>query len=235
VEELSRQYDAIADAYGDGGPYNMLYERPAMLALLGDVLGLTVLDAGCGSGVSAEALTERGAQVTAADSSDRMLERARARLGQRASVRLHDLRQPLGWAADASFDVIVSSLAMHYIEDWTPVLAEFYRTLRDAGRFVFSTHHPFADYVGFDRPNYFAVEPIGDTWSTSGARYDVTFWRRPLGRIVADVIGVGFVVEQILEPVPASTDGLSEGDIDRLCSEPTFLFVAARKGNHPDA
>ena len=46
-------YDSIAADYAamvDQAPYNALYERPAMLAMLPDIAGLHILDAGCGSG-----------------------------------------------------------------------------------------------------------------------------------------------------------------------------------------
>jgi 2-polyprenyl-3-methyl-5-hydroxy-6-metoxy-1,4-benzoquinol methylase len=117
MDDLSRQYDGIAAHYRDGGPYNALFERPAMLSLLGDVHGRDVLDAGCGSGLLAEALVTRGARVTCVDSSESMLDLARGRLGDRSIIRLHDLQQALDWAPEGSFDLVVSSLAMHYIGD----------------------------------------------------------------------------------------------------------------------
>jgi hypothetical protein len=76
------------------------------------------------------------------------------------------------------------------------------------------------------------VEPIGDTWSTSGARYDVTFWRRPLGRIVEDVVWAGFNIEDIVEPTPQDLDAFSDEDRSRLTSQPWFIFFSAR--NRPD-
>jgi len=229
MDDLSRQYDRIADEYRDGGAYNTHYERPAMLELLGEVDGLTILDAGCGSGMLAEELTSRGAQVVGIDSSQRMLDRARARLGETAKLRLHDLQQPLPSASDASFDIVVSSLALHYMEDWRPALSEFHRILRTDGRLFFSTHHPFADFVNFERPNYFIVEPIGDTWSSSGAYYDVTFWRRPLGRIVEDVVSTGFSTEHIVEPTPQDVGAFSKEGWNGLTTQPCFIFFACRK------
>ena len=47
------QYDPIAheyEAHAAVAPYNALYDRPAVLDLLGDVAGRRVLDAGCGNG-----------------------------------------------------------------------------------------------------------------------------------------------------------------------------------------
>ncbi len=42
--------------------YNALYDRPAMLSLIGDVDGRLILDAGCGPGLYAEELLARGAE-----------------------------------------------------------------------------------------------------------------------------------------------------------------------------
>src|SRR3712207_978602 len=110
VDDLSRQYDQMADAYGDGGPYNALYERPAILQLLGNVEGVRILDAGCGSGVLADGLVGSGARLIGVDSSERMLRLARARLGTRATLRHHDLHQRMDWLDDGSIDLVVSSL-----------------------------------------------------------------------------------------------------------------------------
>jgi ubiquinone/menaquinone biosynthesis C-methylase UbiE len=49
----------------------------ATLALLGDVRGKTILDAGCGTGVYTIYLTRLGAKVSAIDFSGKMLERTR--------------------------------------------------------------------------------------------------------------------------------------------------------------
>jgi 2-polyprenyl-3-methyl-5-hydroxy-6-metoxy-1,4-benzoquinol methylase len=62
-------YDKFARAYAAGNDVNLSnahYERPASLALAGDVTGRRVLAAGCGSGSLAAALRDRGALVTGA-------------------------------------------------------------------------------------------------------------------------------------------------------------------------
>jgi ubiquinone/menaquinone biosynthesis C-methylase UbiE len=91
-------FEQLADVYAariDTKPHNAYYERPAMLSLLPDVAGLHVLDAGCGPGIYAEWLVQRGARVVAVDCSARMLEHARARAG--ASVEYHEADLEAAW------------------------------------------------------------------------------------------------------------------------------------------
>ncbi|MEY9835749.1 putative TPR repeat methyltransferase [Streptacidiphilus sp. EB103A] len=79
-------YDGFAEAYAaenETSLVNAYYERPAMLALAGDVAGRRILDAGCGSGPLFAALRERGAVVSGFDASAGMLELARRRTGGR--------------------------------------------------------------------------------------------------------------------------------------------------------
>src|SRR5262252_1579794 len=69
-------YDSFAEAYTASNETNLInayYERPAMLALAGEVAGRRILDAGCGAGALFEALRDRGAVVTGIDKSAGML------------------------------------------------------------------------------------------------------------------------------------------------------------------
>ncbi len=137
-------YDDFAAAYAQDNEtnvWNACYERPATLALAGDVGGLRVLDAGCGSGALAAALAGRGAAVTGIDLSTGLLEIAARRLGPAVVLRRADLGEPLPLAG-GSFELVVASLVLHYLEDWAPVLSEFHRVLVPGGRLVVSTHHP---------------------------------------------------------------------------------------------
>jgi len=113
-------YDVLAEAYtasNETSLFNAYYERPAILALAGDVAGRRILDAGCGSGPLFAALRDRGAIVTGFDSSTGMLEQARQRLGDGADLRMAELGRPLPYP-DGAFDDVVASLVLHYLEDW---------------------------------------------------------------------------------------------------------------------
>lgn len=88
--ERHNDYDAFALGYtqnNDSNATNAYYERPASLALLGDVAEQRVLDAGCGAGSHAAEMIRQGASVTGLDKSAGLLAIARQRLG--ADVRLH--------------------------------------------------------------------------------------------------------------------------------------------------
>jgi SAM-dependent methyltransferase len=225
-----RDYDAFAEAYAErtqSNAYNAYYERPAIRALLGPLAGARVLDAGCAAGEHALWLVERGAVVTAIDISEPMLHLARTRLEHRAVVLAADIGQPLPFG-DASFDVVFSSLTLHYVADWEPLFSEFARVLMPGGSFVFSTHHPSME-VGL--ADYFTVREIDDRWSGFGAAaVRVRFFHRPLHAILTPLLNAGFRIDAISEPEPDAELAARDPDADRvLRTKPFFLFVRATK------
>jgi SAM-dependent methyltransferase len=220
-------YEAMAEQYAaavDGKPHNAFYDRPACVSLLPPLAGLAVLDAGCGSGWYSEHLAGRGAAVTAVDVSPKMARLTKARLGDRARVREHDLSQKLDFAEDSAFDLVLCPLVMHYIDRWEPVFSEFHRVLKPGGTFVFSTHHPFMDYSLFPAGGYFALSLIEDVWSTGKVRY----YRRPLTAMVDALTESRFAVDRIVEPRP--TEDFRRADpegYERLMNNPWFIVFRA--------
>lgn len=150
-------YDALAAAYSaenDDSLANAYYERPAMVAIAGDVAGRRVLDAGCDSGTLSAALRDQGAAVTCIDASAEMLDLAKRRLGDDAELRLADLNDPLPFE-DGAFDDMIASLVLHYVEDWASVLTEMRRVLAPGGRLFASVDHPIVAYTIHEpRPDY---------------------------------------------------------------------------------
>src|SRR6202044_923655 len=139
-QAAANDYDSFAEAYSaenEASLFNAYYERPATLALAGDVAGRRVLDAGCGSGPLFAALRDRGAIVTGFDSSTGMLEQARQRLGDDADLQVAALGSPLPFP-DGAFDDVIAALVLHYLEDWEPALAELRRVLKPGGRLIAS-------------------------------------------------------------------------------------------------
>ncbi len=227
-------YDQFAAAYtadNEINATNALYERPAMLALLGDVCGKNVLDAGCGAGALAEAMLDRGARVTGLEISPAMARLARLRLGQHANIMVADLAQPLSMCAEGSFDVITASLVLHYLEHWEPALREFHRVLVPGGVVVLSTHHPTMDWQ-LTGGSYFETRQHSETWLKNGVQATVTFWRRPLTAMIAAFRASGFAIDQVVEPMPVAecAERFPEAYAG-LTSSPRFLFFRLVRGS----
>ena len=199
------QYDEMAADHAASNAedaYNAYYERPAMIAMLSDVAGRRVLNAGCGSGALAAWLAENGATVTAFDGSGEMAALARRRLGEDADIHVADLARPLTFAPNQTFDLVAASLVLHYVRDWVAVFREFRRVLAPGGAVVFSTHHPFMDWQLDGVADYFGTRQITETWRKGNGEYEVTFWRRPLSVMFEDIRAGGFTVDELAEPAP---------------------------------
>lgn len=224
-------YDTVAERYAaeiDQRPWNALYERPATLALLPDVRGKDVLDAGCGHGWYCEWLLDRGARVVGVDRSVRMSGLATKRVGSRARIihgNVSDLRDVL---ADATFDIVLSSLMLHYVDDLDKAFCEFARLLRPTGRLVLSTHHPTHDAKSLADPGYMVEEVIEERWGWLDQ--NMRYYRRPLSSLTEPLAAAGFVIERICEPKPdeafRQADPKGHEQLRRL---PAFLLMRARK------
>lgn len=204
-------------------PYNALYDRPEMLSVLGDVDGQLVLDAGCGPGLYAEELLARGAELIAFDASAGMIELARARLGDRGALRVHDLAEPLDWIADATVDTAVLALVLHYLDDRVAALRELHRVLRPGGRLVLSTHHPMGDWQR-QGGSYFDIELVEEVWQ---GNWEVRYWRQPLGASCAEFAEAGFLIERLVEPRPVpEMEQLFPETYRNLSEQPDFIMFS---------
>lgn len=225
-------YDAFAAAYdaeNENNAWNAYYERPAILRLVGNVDGLRVLDAGCGGGVHTGELVNRGAVVTGVDASIGLLDIANRRLAGRARLLHADLAAPLPFQ-DGAFDLIISSLVMHYLQDWSRPFAEFNRILAPGGRFVFSTHHPFMDHMLTGHDSYFETYSFSETWERDGKVVNMRFWHRPLHAMFDALASAHFQIDVLSEPQP---DPLVREQFEEayhsLSTQPRFIFFASTK------
>ncbi|MEU6727134.1 class I SAM-dependent methyltransferase [Nonomuraea wenchangensis] len=237
--ETSYDYDPIAEGYAaenETSLVNAYYERPAMLELAGDVAGRRVLDAGCGAGPLFAALRERGAVVTGVDASAGMLELARRRLGADADLRVVDLAGSLPFPDD-TFDDVIASLVLHYLEDWGPTLTEIRRVLKPGGRLLVSVDHPFVitlmQQAAGEKPQYFETRNRTEEWVMGGQTTTLSFWDRPLHAMTEAFTAAGFRISVISEPpaVPEAREMFPEQFRDRTGLRfLSFLFFVLEAG-----
>jgi ubiquinone/menaquinone biosynthesis C-methylase UbiE len=210
--------------------YNTHYERPAMLKQLPDDLtGLSVLDAGCAAGWYTEQLLNRGATVTSIDVSPNMVEATKRRVGTAANVLCVDMNEQLPFVENA-FDIIISSLTLHYLEDWQKIFSKLKRILKTDGTLLYSVQHPFIDFefskVEGKTKGYYETELVVFPWNKRKAgRVEVPFYRRPLHKMIGDTSQF-FVIEKFIEPQPiAELKELDPVRYEKLMTTPSFLIM----------
>ena len=117
-------------------------EWPAFRALLPAIPGKRVVDLGCGFGQLSRWLGNEGAKsVLGIDLSEKMLARAVVETANPAvSYRRANLDELE--LAPGSADLIVSSMALHYVEDFGRIAATMSTALAPGGQLVFSVEHP---------------------------------------------------------------------------------------------
>ena len=164
IEKLEPQaaYALWAESYPPH-PHNalMALEQQTVLSLLPNVRGLTVVDAGCGSGRYLRELHDVGAKPIGLDLSAAMLARARAVTSRIARANLCAL--PID---STSVDVVVCGLALGDVPDLAIALLEIARVLRPGGCVVYSVVHPVGGRAGWSR-----------SFETDGRRIDIDgYW-----------------------------------------------------------
>ena len=185
-----------------------------------------------------EYLISQSAFVTGVDVAPEMIEMARRRLGTAVDVVEANLEEPLDFAKDAAFDLVISSLALHYLKDWRVFFTEIRRILVDGGRLVFSVLHPFNPQAFEKKKEYFATELYDHRCSTGfDSPIDLPLYRRSLTEILLPLGETGFLIEGVVEPTP--TEECEEHHPEfhqRLRERPLFLCVRAVKhsiGSNP--
>ncbi|GIO23515.1 methyltransferase [Oceanobacillus sp. J11TS1] len=130
--EMDRSKEGLEAA----GEWHILKE------MLPDFNGKHVLDLGCGFGWHSRYAREQGAEsVIGVDISERMLNRAKELTNDSGISYLHQAIEDVDFPKE-SMDVIISSLAIHYIESFSSICEKVNYLLKPGGSFVFSVEHP---------------------------------------------------------------------------------------------
>lgn len=215
-------------------------EWPAVEKLLPDFEGKKVLDLGCGYGWHCLYAASRGAsQVVGIDLSEKMLEEAaRRNPGDTIEYRRMGI-EDFDYPAEC-YDVVISSLAFHYIEDIAEVFRRIYRTLTPGGSFVFTMEHPVFTAYGsqdwvYDAEGQSAYWPV-DRYFLEGKRQTgflgepVVKYHHTLTTLIESLLHAGFAIRELVEPQP--TPEMLE-DIPSMKEElrrPMMIALSAVKG-----
>jgi len=211
----------------------------SLQALLPQIAGKRVVELGCGFGHLSRWLAAAGAaDVLGIDLSENMLAAARTTTAQPAvryeRADLETLVLPKG-----SADLVVSSLALHYIADFTRIAEMVAAALVPGGDFVFSVEHPV--YSARAVPEWVAAADgrqafaIAD-YSVEGARRTnwivdgVVKYHRTIATLLNALAAAGFAFRALDEwrPTEAELDAHPDWRETEL-TRPMFLLIAVEK------
>ena len=213
-------------------------EWHALEKLLPDFQGKRVLDLGCGFGWHCVYAAQHGASsVLGTDISEKMLAEARRKTDDPRITYRRMAMEDMDFAP-AAFDVVISSLALHYEADFSQVCRRVHHCLAAGGAFVFSCEHPvFTAYGtqdwycdGQGRPMHWPV----DRYFEEGARTahflgcDVVKYHKTLTTYVNTLLHNGFSLTALVEPEPDPRLLDVPGMRDEL-RRPMMLLVRATK------
>lgn len=213
-------------------------EWPCLRAMLPQMTGLNVLDLGCGFGWFCRWARQAGAaQVLGLDVSERMLERARSTT-QDAAITYQRADGESLMLPEAAFDLIYSSLVLHYIVEIERLLVMLHRALRPGGRFIFSMEHPI--YTAPSSPRWM-IDAAGhrtwplDNYSLEGPR--VTDWlvkgvvkqHRTIGTMLTLLLRHGFTLTHVEEWCPTDQQIEDRPELTAERERPMFLLAGAQR------
>lgn len=231
--------EVIAAMAADGDFAKRHLVNPVLLRMLGDLDGLTVLDAGCGNGYFSRICARAGARVTGVEPASALFEFAVASerdrpLGIRyLQADLCGLRDRYSAAElGAPFDAVLASMVLPAVPDWTGAMRACVQQLRPGGRFIFSVNHPCFEQLATSWRRYgeYRVDEYLDDYEM--ALTYATDFHRPLSAYLNEVISLGCRITEVAEPAlgpeAAATDaGGYPGRVHPYSRLPNFLIVAA--------
>jgi 2-polyprenyl-3-methyl-5-hydroxy-6-metoxy-1,4-benzoquinol methylase len=131
-ERFATEFDARMDRYEVGKRLHLIFED---LLAESDLVGMKLLDAGCGTGLFSAAAVDRGALVTSLDVGERLLEQVAAKTNSKRVVG--DVANlPF---EDASFDIVLSTEVIEHLAQPERGVRELCRVLKPRGQLIITT------------------------------------------------------------------------------------------------
>lgn len=206
--------------------------------LFPELQGKKVLDLGCGYGWHCKYAAQMGAtEILGIDSSQKMIAKAVAdNSDDKIKYKVCGVEEYI--YPENTYDLVVSNLVLHYIENLANVYQKVYCTLKVGGYFLFNIEHPtFTAGVNEDwiydengKPKYWPI----DNYYYTGERETNFLGQRvikqhhTLTQILNPLIKCGFQIEAIEEAMPPADMMGMPG----MCNEmrrPMMLLVKVKK------
>lgn len=240
-KSFSKEYDKLR--FENQNNANNLIEHPAIISLLPDLKDKKILDLGCGYGEMDKYYKEQGAKsVLAIDISSHMIEVANeCNKIDGVEFKVMAIEDISKYLKNQKFDIVVSSLAFHYVKDLDKLLKDIKDLLVPNGYLVFSQAHPIRtcfkstksleDSTTFIDGKFYGY--FSD-YNREGPRMrnwmgeQVERYHRNFSTIINSLIENNYVIEKMLEPSP--TDEIVEKNpkFIQQWDRPYFLFIRSR-------
>jgi len=193
--------------------------------------GKTVLDLGCGYGWHCRYAAEKGAKaVLGIDESRLMIEEAKKRnAGECIEYRictLEDFDYP-----ENAYDLVISNLVLHYVEDLNTVCRRVFHTLRPDGVFLFNIEHPVFTAGVQQQFSKDGTWPVADYYypgkrKTNFLGHEVIKQHHTLTQILMGLLRADFRLEAVEEVMPPEEWRKA---MPEEMKRPMMLLVKARK------
>lgn len=208
--------------------YREFINSPNIFALIGDIRGKVVLDAGCGEGYNTRKIAQQGAKITGIDISPQMIQFAKEEEQKnQLKISYHVCSfSDMKIFDDNHFDIVVSFMALMDGPNYEKAIQEIHRVLKPRGYLVFSITHPCFNTQGLswiknDKcekikvtvSNYFMKESFIEQWKFSKSpeaeqlpKFQVPRFPRTLSEYVNTLLDNGFILLRLNEPRPREED-----------------------------
>lgn len=214
-------------------------EWKTLKRMLPDFQGKKVLDLGCGFGWHCKYAIENNAlEVLGVDSSEKMLEKAKEINEDKAINYEKATIEEIKLEKDY-FDIVLSSLALHYIEDFNMVCKKVYESLVHGGEFIFSVEHPIFTAYGnqqwHEDQNGNRMHWPVDNYFNEDKRHsvflgeEVTKYHKIITTYINSLINCGFEIKEVTEPQPPKEMLEGNKEMQDELRRPMMLLISAKK------
>ena len=210
---------------------------------LPDLSGKRVLDLGCGIGNNCIKAIELGAiYVLGTDISKNMINLA-YKTNSNEKIEYKNIAMENIDSINQKFDVVISSLAFHYVEDYDKLLKDIYKLLNKDGLLIFSQRHPLSTGTILNNECHSSSKlKLGDKeyklisdYNVNGPR--VTNWlggtytkyHRNFSTLINGLINNNYKICKVVEPIASEENVKKNSKYKNQLNAPYFMIIIASK------